>query len=268
MLQAPVIQPLVVIDLDELESCVSLAKAGVLLPELPPTGWPTCHTERGPSRSTCRPSMAGSGWSGLLTSRPVCARRWTRSCPCRTSGKTATTRIKPATSSSAPAHDAASACSPGPWSMRGIPQVHRRSVATRIRERLTRLRTAISLSTCGATPPLPQRGCAGLPSQRQRRVPGQRLNGSRDAMGMVPIRQPALAAGTNKASPPPGASRTARNGTGRPGCPAHRQTSSFGARIMGQNGRRSAKRAVIRTARSARTLYTICTQPLLRIDPQ
>ena len=34
MLQAPGIQPLAVIDLDELESCVSLAKAGVLLPEL------------------------------------------------------------------------------------------------------------------------------------------------------------------------------------------------------------------------------------------
>ncbi len=34
MLQAPGIQPLVVIDLDEFESCVSLAKVGVLLPEL------------------------------------------------------------------------------------------------------------------------------------------------------------------------------------------------------------------------------------------
>ena len=38
MLQAPGIQPLAVIDLDELESCVSLAKAGVLLPELL-AGW-------------------------------------------------------------------------------------------------------------------------------------------------------------------------------------------------------------------------------------
>ena len=34
MLPAPGIKPLAVIDLDELESCVSLAKAGVLLPEL------------------------------------------------------------------------------------------------------------------------------------------------------------------------------------------------------------------------------------------
>jgi hypothetical protein len=33
-LEAPSIQPLTVIDLDELESCVSLSKAGVLLPEL------------------------------------------------------------------------------------------------------------------------------------------------------------------------------------------------------------------------------------------
>ena len=33
-LQAPGIKPLALIDLDELESCVSLAKAGVLLPDL------------------------------------------------------------------------------------------------------------------------------------------------------------------------------------------------------------------------------------------
>jgi hypothetical protein len=38
MLQAHGIKPLAVIDLDELESCVSLAKAGVLLPELI-AGW-------------------------------------------------------------------------------------------------------------------------------------------------------------------------------------------------------------------------------------
>ncbi len=38
MLQAPGIKPLAVIDLDELESCVSLAKAGVLLPDLL-AGW-------------------------------------------------------------------------------------------------------------------------------------------------------------------------------------------------------------------------------------
>ncbi len=37
------------------------------------------------------------------------------------------------------------------------------------------------------------------------------------------------------------------------------QTSSPGARIMGQNWRRSAKRAVARTARSGRTLSAICT---------
>jgi len=36
-----------------------------------------------------------------------------------------------------------------------------------------------------------------------------------------PIRQPARAAGTNKPSPPPSASRTAKNRTGRPGYPAH-----------------------------------------------
>ena len=78
------------------------------------------------------------------------------------------------------AYDAASACSPGPWSMRGIPQVHRRSVAARTREPLTVLRTPICLSTCGAKPTLPQRGCVSLPSQRERRVLGQRLNRSLD----------------------------------------------------------------------------------------
>ena len=57
--------------------------------------------------------------------------------------------------------------------------------------------------------------------------------------------------------PPPSASRTAKNRTGRPGCPAHQSDEQSGARITGQNGRRSAKRAVIRTARSARTLSSI-----------
>ena len=38
LLQAPGVQPLAVIDLDELETCASLAKAGVLLPELL-VGW-------------------------------------------------------------------------------------------------------------------------------------------------------------------------------------------------------------------------------------
>ena len=68
-----------------------------------------------------------------------------------------------------------------------------------------------------------------------------------------PIRQPAPAAGTNKASPPPSASRTAKEPAGRDArhtC----QASSPGARVTGQNGRGSAKRAVTRTARSARTL--------------
>jgi hypothetical protein len=39
-------------------------------------------------------------------------------------------------------------------------------------------------------------------------------------------------------------------------------------RSTGQTGRRLGKRAVIRTAPFARTLYTICTQPLLCIDPR
>jgi len=50
--------------------------------------------------------------------------------------------------------------------------------------------------------------------------------------------------------------------------PADRDARQSGARITGQNGRGSARVAVMRTAPSARTLYTICTQPLLCIDPQ
>src|SRR5271165_5696527 len=49
--------------------------------------------------------------------------------------------------------------------------------------------------------------------------------------------------------------------------PANRDARQSGTRVTGQNGRGSAKRAVLRTARSAPTLYTICTHPLLRIDP-
>ena len=48
---------------------------------------------------------------------------------------------------------------------------------------------------------------------------GLRPNGSPDGM-VRPIRQPAPAAGTNKASPP-SASRTAKNRTSRQACPAH-----------------------------------------------
>jgi hypothetical protein len=56
LLQAPGIRPLVVIDLNELESCVSLAKPGVLLPDLL-AGWlADVSYKRGPSRSTCGPS--------------------------------------------------------------------------------------------------------------------------------------------------------------------------------------------------------------------
>ena len=72
-----------------------------------------------------------------------------------------------------------------------------------------------------------------------------------------PIRQPAMAAGTTTASPP-GVSWTAKNRpTGMRGIRQSGEQSC--AQVTGQNGRRSAKRAVIRTARSARTLYTICT---------
>jgi hypothetical protein len=80
------------------------------------------------------------------------------------------------------------------------------------------------------------------------------------------IRQPAPAAGTNRASPPRGASRARKNRTA--GMRGISQSGERpGARVTGQNGRGSAKRAVIRTASFARTLYTICTRTLPCIDP-
>ena len=84
--------------------------------------------------------------------------------------------------------------------MTGLSPVHGRYI-----DRLCRIRsvTGDTGNPCSMASALPQRGCAGLPSQRQRRVLGQRLNSSLDGMGMVPIWQPAPAAGTNKASPPP-----------------------------------------------------------------
>jgi hypothetical protein len=43
-----------------------------------------------------RAAYGGSGWSGQRTWRRVCARLWTRSCPCWRSGKTATAGMEPA----------------------------------------------------------------------------------------------------------------------------------------------------------------------------
>jgi hypothetical protein len=68
--------------------------------------------------------------------------------------------------------------------------------------------------SCGMTPLLPQCGCAGLPSQRQRRTLGQRLNRSLDGMLRVdPGSKPRPQARIRPA--PPSAGRTARNRTGR-----------------------------------------------------
>jgi hypothetical protein len=50
--------------------------------------------------------------------------------------------------------------------------------------------------------------------------------------------------------------------------PTDRDAQQSAARVTGQNGRGSAKRAVLRTARSARTLSAICPWTLLRIDPR
>ena len=56
-----------------------------------------------------------------------------------------------------------------------------------------------------------------------------------------------------------GASRTtAKDRTGEPGCPVHQSDEQSQHPDNGHYGRRLAKRAVIRTARSARTLSAIC----------
>ena len=149
--------------------------------------------------------------------------------------------------------------------MTGLSPVHSRYI-----DRLCRIQSVTGDigNRCGATPPLPR--SAAVPVFHPSGSDGDSAGASIAAsMGWWcgPIRQPAPAAGTNKASPPPGTSRTAKNGTGRPGCLAHQSDEQSGVRIIGQNGRRSAKRAVIRTAPSGRSLYTISTQPLRHIDP-
>ena len=97
---------------------------------------------------------------------------------------------------------------------------------------------------------------ASLLSGDGRRALGHRLCGA--VMGLRgPIRQPARPqARTRPARRPAGAARRRNR---RPGCTAcTSQASSSGARVTGQNGRRSAKQAVPRTAPSARTLSAIC----------
>ncbi len=68
-----------------------------------------------------------------------------------------------------------------------------------------------------------------------------------------PIRQPAPATGTNKASPPPSTSRTAKNRTGRPGCPAHQSDEQ-------------SRRADNRTKRAQIGKASGCTHRLFRPD--
>jgi len=98
-----------------------------------------------------------------------------------------------------------------------------------------------------------------------RRALGHRLWGSVDGMA-PPIRQPAPPQVRTRPARRP--ARAERWRTGPHGCAeCTSQASSPGARIKGQNGRGSAKRAVIRTASFARTLYTICTCTLPCIDP-
>ena len=88
-LQAPGVQPLAIIDLDELESCVSLAKAGVVLPELL-ANWLT-------SPSYGKGSLTLYLWAnygGNPMERPAhvaatCERRSKRSSPCSISTRTA-----------------------------------------------------------------------------------------------------------------------------------------------------------------------------------
>jgi hypothetical protein len=130
---------------------------------------------------------------------------------------------------------------------------------------------------CGMTLPLMQRPTraqcrsprrhASSPPGGGRGALGHHLRGSLDEMARA---DPAARPGRTHEQDQPAAQRK-QDGEE----PADRnaqlctsQTSGPDARTTGQNGHGSAKRAVIRTAPSARTLYTICTQPLLCIDPQ
>lgn len=72
---------------------------------------------------------------------------------------------------------------------------------------------------CGTMPPLSQRGCVGLPSQRQRGALGQRLNSSLDGMMRA---DPAARPGRKHEQAQPAAQRE-QDGEepNRPGCPAH-----------------------------------------------
>jgi len=133
----------------------------------------------------------------------------------------------------------------------GLSPVHGRHI-----DRLCRIQslTGDMGNPCGTTRPLPQRGRVCLPSQRQRGALGQRLNRSLDGMERA---DPAARPGAGPARRPARAPRRRTEPADRDVRPI-RQTSSLGARVMGQNGRGSAKPAVIRTARSARTLSAIC----------
>ena len=94
-------------------------------------------------------------------------------------------------------------------------------------------------------------------------APGHWRRDSPDGMARA---DPATRRGTSKTSQPPSASRTAKT---QPTRCAKQSSLRRASRCPteGQNRRGSAKRAVIRTASFARTLYTICTCTLPCIDP-
>ena len=97
----------------------------------------------------------------------------------------------------------------------------------------------------------------GRPPGGGRRAPGHRLRGSLDGTARA---DPAACPGRRYEQDQPAAHHEQNGGEPAPrdGKAFPSQTSSPGARIMGQNGRGSAEQAVPRTAPSARTLSAIC----------
>ena len=140
----PASKPLAVIDLDELESCASLAKAGVLLPELL-AGWLADVSYRKGSLTLYLWATYGGIQAGAACSR--------RGQPARGDGRDPApaghqARRRPP-GLSLPRRHPLQPMTPHPRARRAhgprevSPQVHRRSVATRIREPLARVRTRI-----------------------------------------------------------------------------------------------------------------------------
>ncbi len=144
----------------------------------------------------------------------------------------------------------------------GIRRVHARSITSprQVHDRLCRIQalTGDLGSPCGTTPPLPagQLYRSSIPAAATGHSANASVGASKGWRGL--IRQPAPAAGTNKTSLPPSASRTAKKPAARDAWHTPVRRAGWAPRVTGQTGHGSPKQAVPRTAPSARTLSAIC----------